>query len=86
MKLVLVEWIDSHAGRGWQDIERLEGAAEPLYCRSVGWLVAESKTCKVLVPHLSGERHGKAIIQGCGDLAIPATAVLKLTVLRSHCP
>ena len=47
MRLVLVEWLDSHAGRGWQDLDRLERAAEPLYCRSVGWVIRENKDCKV---------------------------------------
>lgn len=82
MKLVLIEWLDSHAGRGWQDTERIKQAAEPLYCRSVGWLIADNKDCKVLVPHLAGERHGEAALQGCGDLTIPTTAVVRLTVLR----
>jgi len=27
MKLVLVEWVDSHAGRGWQDLPRIERGA-----------------------------------------------------------
>ena len=83
MKLVLVEWLDSHSGRGWQDMEQIEGAAQPLFCRSVGWLVAESDDCKVLVPHLAGDKDGKILAQGCGDLAIPARAILKMKVLRT---
>jgi hypothetical protein len=82
MKLVLVEWLDSHAGRGWQDIESVERAAVPLYCRSVGWLVRETKDCKVLVPHISGEKNGTTVLQGCGDLTIPTAAIEKITVLR----
>ena len=66
MKLVLVDWLDSHQSRGWQDVERIEEAAEPLYCRSVGWLLAENPDCKVLVPHVSGERNGTVLLQGCG--------------------
>ncbi|OQW36528.1 MAG: hypothetical protein A4E19_15310 [Nitrospira sp. SG-bin1] len=82
MKLVLIEWVDSHSGRGWQDIEAFEQAAVPLYCRSVGWLVSDKKDCKVLVPHISGEKNGKTLLQGCGDLAIPTAAIEKITVLR----
>ncbi len=82
MKLVLVEWLDSHSGRGWQDIDRIEGAAEPLYCRSVGWLVAENRDCKVLVPHMAGERNGDAMLQGSGDMTIPVKAIVKMKVLR----
>jgi hypothetical protein len=82
MKLVMVEWLDSHAGRGWQDAERFQQVARPLHCRSVGWVVAENKECTVLVPHIAGERNGEIMVQGCGDLTIPTAAITKLTVLR----
>ena len=82
MRLVLIEWLDSHSGRGWQMTERIELAAEPLYCRSVGWLLAERKDCKVIVPHIAGEKNGEAMLQGCGDLTIPAKAIVKMTVLK----
>jgi hypothetical protein len=54
MKLVLVEWLDSYAGKGWQTVDQIGRAAEPLYCRSVGWLITENKTCKIIVPHIGG--------------------------------
>jgi hypothetical protein len=82
MKLVLIEWLDSHSGRGWQDIERLEQAAKPLYCRSVGWLISDKKDCKVIVPHIAGEKNGEIMLQGSGDLTIPTTAIAKITVLK----
>lgn len=83
MKLVLVEWLDSHSGRGWQDFDRLERVAEPLYCRSVGWVIRENKNCKVLVPHIAGEKNGETTLQGCGDLTIPTASIVKTTILRS---
>lgn len=82
MKLVLIEWLDSHSGRGWQTTEQLERGAEPLYCRSVGWLVAERRDCKVIVPHIAGEKNGNIMLQGCGDLTIPTAAIARVTVLR----
>lgn len=82
MILVLVECLDAHAGRGCQAKDQLEEAAEPLYCRSVGWLFADSKKCKVIVPHIAGEQNKTIILQGCGDLTIPTKAVVKMTVLR----
>ncbi len=83
MKLVLIEWLDSHSGKGaWQTVEQLERAAEPLYCQSVGWLISENKSCKVIVPHLAGEKNGDTVLQGCGDLTIPTNAITKVTVLR----
>jgi hypothetical protein len=81
-KLVLVEWLDSHAGRGWQDMTQLARAAVPLYCRSVGWLTSDGKDCKTVVPHIAGEKNGDRMMQGCGDLVIPTKAIVKMTVLR----
>jgi len=75
MKLVLIEWLDSHAGRGWSTAKQLQQCAIPLYCRSVGWLVAERKDCKVIVPHLAGEKNGDIMLQGCGDLTIPTARI-----------
>lgn len=84
MKLVLIEWLDAHSGRGWQTIDQLELAAEPLYCRSVGWLAHERSDCKVIVPHVSGEKNGTTMLSGCGDLTIPNKCIVKLTVLRKN--
>lgn len=82
MKLVLIEWLDAHAGSGWQTVEQLERVAEPLYCKSIGWLVAERSDCKVIVPHVSKEKNGETMLTGCGDLTIPNKSIMKLTVLR----
>jgi hypothetical protein len=79
--LVLIEWLDAHSGRGWQTEEQLSATAEPLYCRSVGWLVKETEDCKVVVPHISGERDGEQFLTGCGDLTIPTKAIVRLRVL-----
>ena len=81
-KLVLIEWLDSHSGRGWQAIAQLQEVAEPLYCQSVGWLAVDNKDCKVIVPHIGGEKNGDVMLQGCGDLAIPTVAIIKITVLK----
>jgi hypothetical protein len=65
-------------------MEQLGQAAEPLYCRSVGWLLRDGKECKLIVPHIAGEKNGEILLQGCGDLAIPTRAIVKLTVLRKR--
>jgi hypothetical protein len=83
MKLVLVEWLDSHAGDGWQSIGDIAEACQPLHCRSVGWLVSESNDCKTLVPHLAGDKSGKVLSQGSGDLTIPNRSILRVRVLRT---
>ncbi len=81
--LVLIEWVDSHSGRGWQMLDELEEKAEPLYCRSVGWLIKETKHCKVIVPHIAGEENGDIMLQGCGDLTIPTKAIVKVKLLKA---
>ena len=83
-EIVLIEWVDSHSGRGWQDLEELESKAKPLYCRSVGWLIKETEHCKIIVPHISVEENGDVILQGCGDITIPAKAILKVTQLKAN--
>jgi len=83
-KLVLIEWVDAHSGRGWQPIERIAQANEPLYCLSVGWLVSETRDCKVLVPHLGGDKNGRVILLGCGDLTIPTSSIVRMNILRQR--
>ncbi len=72
LKLVLIEWGNSHSERAWQRMNRIAVVSAPLYCRLVGWLLAETKDCKVIVPHIGGEKNSDAMMQGCGDLTIPA--------------
>lgn len=82
MKLVLVKWVDSHAGRGWQTPDRLEQIAEPLFCQSVGWLVKENREVKIIAPHIAGERHGDAMLQYSGDMTIPVKSIVSVTIIR----
>jgi hypothetical protein len=82
-KLVLIEWIDSHSGSGWRPLDEIADAAEPVYCRSVGWLVSDDNGTKVLVANLSGERNGNLRVFGNGDIAIPNRSIVKLSVLRA---
>ena len=81
LKLVYVAWVDSHSGRGWNDLENIAAKAEFLHCRSVGWLISETKEVMVIVPHLtSGD--GDIIVQGCGDITIPKCAIRKVKVIK----
>ncbi len=81
-RLVLVEWIDSHAGPGgWQALDELERNAEPLHCRSVGWLVSSANGMKVLASSISGERNENLRLFARGDIAIPDKAIVKITTL-----
>lgn len=81
-RLVLVEWEDSFGcSSSWENVE---GGVTPsaLRCRSVGWLVYDSDDCVVVVPHLT-RPHGDLRRQGCGDMAIPIRAVVRMTDLTA---
>jgi len=81
--IVLIEWVDSHSGKGWQMVEELEAKAEPLYCRSVGWLIKKTKDCMLISPHIAGEKNGNIMLQGCGDMVIPMKAIVKVKILKT---
>jgi hypothetical protein len=51
VRLVLIEWEDSHGNGAWQHLAA--GAIEDraLVCRSVGWLVLDGGAAKVIAPH-----------------------------------
>ena len=81
MKLVLIEWLDSHSGHGWHPLDDLAQAAKPVRCQSVGWLVSEANQHKVVVPHISGDQDEGVTPHGRGDITIPNRAIVKMTEL-----
>jgi len=82
MKLVLIEWIDSHHGRGWRSLDQIEAECQPLFIRSVGWLVSEKNGQKIIVGNLYSEKNEDVQIQAGRDICIPNKAIIKTTVLR----
>jgi hypothetical protein len=75
---VLVEWEDSYGcSSTWQDIPE-EGEPHALRCKSLGWITGQSGKCLVIVPHLA-QNGDVNIKQGCGDMTIPAAAILRIT-------
>jgi len=82
MKLVLIEWFDSHGPLdGWQILEDMECTHEPLKCRSVGWLLHDGEACKVIMPHIAGDKNMHLPSQGRGILTIPTKSIVRLTEL-----
>jgi hypothetical protein len=77
-KLVLIEWEDSHGcSPEWVFIDKCNPSR--VVCQSVGWLIYDGKDCKVIVPHLTHSTHVRR--QGCGDMTIPTSAVLRVISL-----
>lgn len=84
MKLVLVEWLDSHGTlEGWRILEEENGNPEPLKCSSVGWLLHDKKNCKVIIPHIAGGNSEQYPFQGRGELTIPVKSITKITELKT---
>ena len=82
MRLVLIEWEDSHVDGVWHQVSgEIEDRA--LLCRSVGWLLLDGVQAKVIAPHLNEAEEGVPL-QGCGIMTIPARAVLRVTELTQH--
>ena len=71
LPLLLIEWKDSHHRPGWTT-DKAE--ASPLVCRSVGWLVSETKEAKVLSPNVTSEDE----MQRCGDMTIPQRCIRRI--------
>lgn len=76
MRLVYVEWLDSFGcSASWQKLSA--GSIEPMLCKSVGWLLHDGPSCKVVVPHVS-----EGTDEGCGDMTIPNAAIVTLTEIK----
>ena len=80
MRLVLIDWQDSFGcSSSWQEIE--ECKPQVMTCQSVGWLIYDGDDCKVVVPHLSTQQP-EIQPQGCGDMTIPARAIIRIVELE----
>lgn len=74
-KLVLIEWSDSHYHAGWHTDDP---ATEPVYCRSVGWLIHDGKKAKTIAAHVTDE----GVPQRCGEMTIPACCIRKIKTIQ----
>jgi hypothetical protein len=73
--------LDSYGcSAAWEPIADA-ATSEPLKCQSVGWLIKDDPDFKVVVPHLSGADHPNIHQQGCGDMAIPTRAIVRMVDL-----
>lgn len=80
-RLVYIEWEDSHGcSSAWEFLDQCQPSVT--ICQSVGWLIHDDKTCKVLVPHLLPSNGDGHRAQGCGEMTIPASAVRRLVALK----
>ena len=79
-RLVLIEWMDSiQPVTGWHFLEDAP-AVEAIQCCSVGWLVGENKSARMLVPNI-GDKESGGSAQGTGFIRIPASSITRLVDL-----
>ncbi len=79
MKLVLIEWVDSHRTDGWHELgdERPDHAT---VARSVGWLLLDGQEVKIVAPHFMPDQAG-VDPQAAGVMTIPVRAILTVREL-----
>ena len=75
MKLVLVEWLDSHITPTWTRDAPQTTAQK---CRTVGWLVHDGKDAKTLAASVTEEDDP----QRCCQMTIPTAAIVRTRVLK----
>lgn len=82
-KLVEIVWEDhsSSSDHGWKSIEEIVEHGIPLVCKSVGWLIKDTKDVKVIVStmYVPDERF---VTKACGDMTILTKAIKSLKVLH----
>lgn len=80
--LVLVEWIDSsRIFDGWIDLKDI-AAPIPHKCVSVGFLVSENKSGKILVPTMADIEHPDNR-HTYGGMLIPSATIISVRRLSS---
>jgi hypothetical protein len=76
--LVLIEWLDSgQPVPGWQWLEAIE-PRRPHLCVSVGFLMQDDASAKVLAPNLGASNGSGDWDQASGMITIPASAVKRM--------
>lgn len=81
--LVLIEWVDSgQPVPGWQWLAELE-PRQPHRCVSVGFLVQDDGTTKVIAPNLGASGGDTDWDQASGLTTIPTAAVVRVERLTS---
>jgi hypothetical protein len=78
-RLVVIDWVDSSStGQAWRQISSFgEEARSPLQCRTVGYIMAETKIAVTLAMNLAYEP-GHAPHSAGNDMTIPKCSILKI--------
>jgi len=74
---VVVDWLDSTSRQGWNELPQQDWN---LACRSVGFLVRETRDMVYVSAHVSYDDDGQ-VKHSHGDMAIPRASILRLRKL-----
>jgi len=86
MEIEKIEWVDSFGvNSDWTEFDKISNDIV-ITCTSVGYVIKETETYIIVVPHLHGDTrsigNGKEIsASGCGDMAIPKCSITERYVL-----
>jgi hypothetical protein len=78
VKLVVIEWVDSHRTDGWHELG--DEPDHATVARSVGWLVLDGQEVKIVAPHLMPDQPG-VDPQAAGVMTIPVRAIITVREL-----
>lgn len=83
MNIEKIEWRDScGVSDSWTHINAIDNAMDVIAV-SIGYVVKETEHYVVVLPHYIPESNNPQIeAQGCGDMAVPKTSIIKRTILE----
>jgi hypothetical protein len=82
IKLVHVEWLDSHSTDGWKPFGEMANDATPAACRTVGWLVYENAKAIMLVASVIDQHH--VYPAGTGTMTIPRKCIKSMRTIGGY--
>ncbi len=92
MKLVLIEFVDSHSCEGgWKTLGGVQKSAKTQdFCRVVGWVVADNDHSITIVNQMTrfGDKGLEREEDRCvdGDITIPKRAITHQTTIHAGAP
>ena len=81
MKLIYVEWLDSHTVHGWNSLKELVESQKIDPCKTIGWLVKKTDESILVVSSLSSDENPDVKTCAEGNMVIPLSAIVKVRLL-----
>jgi len=82
MKLLLVEWVDSHSTSKWRGLDDLEEISSPYPAKTVGWLVKETNKVVMLASTLGAYDQKDYRTDAADIMTIPKVSIIKRRTIK----